>query len=173
MRYFTQAWQTGSLTDEQHDASLAANGARIEEIKPQLPPDLKKLATYEINLHDGLMRRITLDRPAGTLTIGLRCGDLQVGYFDVDLAYADVDLKMLDPDVLKAIATDPETELLSSEIDLAQRGRFVHRMIFWSRPTREIEVEFRGLRLLTKLRPSREFVKAKQKYRELGKAKRK
>ena len=91
MKYFTDG-----LTDEQWLANQAAYRARIEEIMPQLSPELRKLATYDINLHDGLIRGITLDRTARNLTVSLRCGDHQNGYFDVDLAYSDLEIELLD-----------------------------------------------------------------------------
>jgi hypothetical protein len=145
MKYFTEAFAFGGLTDEQFFAAKEAYAARIEDIKSQLSPEMSELATSTVNLHDGLIRHVALDRPARRLSLGLRCGDLQVGYFDVDLVYADVDLNLLNSAVLEAIATDPETELLYNEIDLESAGRFVHRIIFWPRPMREIEVVFRSL----------------------------
>ncbi len=160
MKYFSEAWATGGLTDEQYDALSDAYSARIEEIKPQLSPELRELAT-NTNLHDGKVRRIALDRPARSLSISLRCWDLQSGFFDVDLAYADVDLNLLDAGVLQAIATDPATELLYEEIDLGLPGRFVHRIIFWPRPMREIEVVFRGLTVSTQPRPDLDHGKTK------------
>jgi hypothetical protein len=110
MKYFTKAWARGGLTDEQWLANIEAHRARIEEITPQLPPHVRKLATHNINLHDGLIRRVALDRPARRLAISMRCGDLQVGYFDIDLAYSDVDLNLLNAKVLKAIARDPKND---------------------------------------------------------------
>jgi hypothetical protein len=119
MKYFSEAWIRGDLTDEQWSAVRDAYWARIEELKPQLSPEVRELAT-NISLHDGLIRRVALDRAARSFSISLRCGDLQIGYFDLDLAYADVDLNLLDPGVLEAIATDTATELLYDEIDLAR-----------------------------------------------------
>jgi hypothetical protein len=73
----------------------------------------------------------------------------------VDLVYEGVDLNLLNPAALEAIATDPETELLYNEIDLESAGRFVHRIIFWPRPMREIEVVFRSLMVTIEPRPDR------------------
>ena len=165
MKYFSEAWATGGLTDEQYEALSDAYSARIEEIKPQLSPELRELAT-NISLHDGLVRHIALDRPAQRLSIRLRDGDLQVGYFDVDLDYASVDVNLLDAGVLQAIATDPATELLYDEIDLDRPGRFVHRIIFWPPPMCEIEVVFRGFKVSTKPRPDRDLGKTKGIYSE-------
>jgi hypothetical protein len=155
MKYFTEAFAFCGLTDEQCLAAIEAYAARIEDIKSQLSPELSKLATSTVNLHDGLIRHVALDRPARSLSLGLRCGDLQVGYFDVDLVYADVDLNLLNSAVLEAIATDPETELLYNEIDLGSARRFVHRVIFWPTPMREIEVVFGRLQVSTEQRSDR------------------
>ena len=143
-----------------------AYAARIQEIRPQLSPELIELATNKINLHDGLIRRIALDRPARSLSINLRCGDLHVGYFDVDLVYADVDLDRVDPDLLNAIAADPTTELLYHEIDLKLPGLLVHRMIFSPKPMREIQIVFRCVKVWTEPRPDRELGRAKGAYSE-------
>ena len=63
--------------------------------------------------------------------------------------------------MLKALATDPKTELIYSEIDLGPPGRFVHRILFWSKPMCEIEVVFGSLKVSTEPRLDRERGKSK------------
>jgi hypothetical protein len=156
MKYFTEAFVFGGLTDDQCLVASDTYRARLEEIEPQLSPEVRELAT-SMNLHDGLIRHVALDRAARSLSLGIRRGDLQVGYFDVDLAYADVDLNLLNPAMLEAIAADPKTELLYNEFDLGSAGRFVHRIIFWPRPMREIEVVFGSVKVSTEPQPDREI----------------
>ncbi|HZF10213.1 MAG TPA: hypothetical protein VFE33_15600 [Thermoanaerobaculia bacterium] len=163
MRYFSEIWSSGDLTEEQGSAIRDAYWARIEALKPQLSPAVRKLAV-DINLHDGLIRCVTLDRGARILTISLRCGDLQIGYCDVDLSYVDVDTDRLDVGMLRAIATDTETELRYDEIDLELPNSFVHRILF--APAREIEIVFRSLRLSTEPQPDRELGEDSGQYRE-------
>jgi Protein of unknown function (DUF4085) len=158
MKYFLDGWISGNHTDEQSSAVREAYWARIEEIKPHLSPEVRELTT-NINLHDGLIRHIALDRAAQCLSISLRCGDLQVDYFDVDLVYADVESNLLDMRKLQVIATDPASELLYDEIDLGRSGRFVHRILFWPKPLRELEVVFRGLQVSIRRQPDRKFGK--------------
>ena len=87
MKYFTEAFSFCGLSDEQCFAAREAYAARIEDIKSQLSPELSELATSTVNLHDGLIRHVALDCPARSLSLGLPRGELQVGYFDVNLIY--------------------------------------------------------------------------------------
>jgi hypothetical protein len=163
MKYFSETWCSGDLTEEQSLAIRDGYWARIETLSPQFPATVRELATG-INLHDALVRQVTLDRARGTLTISLRCGDLQKGYFDADLAYRGVEMAGLDPGTLRAIATDPNTELLYDEVDLESPGRFVHRILFTD--TREIEIVFGGLNVATTPRPDRALGEVAGLYQE-------
>src|SRR5512133_1396706 len=107
MKYFSVNWLTNpEISNAESAAVRDAYWAEIEAIKTNLSPTVLQLAT-KIELHDGLVRYFELNRIANRLTIALRCGDLQVGYFDVDVIYLDIDFLALDLDLLKDIATDP------------------------------------------------------------------
>ena len=162
MKYFSPAWDQGDLTDEQEAAIRDAYWAKVAVLEQQWPPEIRELA--HTNLHDGLIRRISLDEAAQRLEIWLRCGDLQVGYFDVTLVYRGLDTERLDRGLLRAIATDPETEVRYDEVDIDSHGRFVHSVRFW--PENEIDLVFRELEISREPRADRELGDVASQYHE-------
>jgi hypothetical protein len=56
--------------------------------------------------------------------------------------------------------------LIYDEVDLGPPGQFIHRILFWSNPLREIEIGFRGLKISTEPRPDRELGTTKGLYTE-------
>jgi len=151
MKYFTAAWASGELSDAEEDAVVPAYEVHIEALTPQLPETLCSLAT-DVNLHDGLIRRIAIERSAARLTIELRCGDLQSGYFDLDLRYSGVDMNSLDTSMLRELAGNEAAEVLYDEVD--SDDVYIHRMLFWvgrekqRDPYRELEIRFSTFDLL-------------------------
>ena len=95
MKYFTRAWATGGLTDEEYETVKPSYWRHFDRIKESLPEELATFAT-KISMHDGLIRRVLVDREADTLALEMLCGDLQVGYFDLDLVYGQVDWDVVD-----------------------------------------------------------------------------
>ena len=166
MKYFSQDWHSGNLSSAESDAIRDAYWVEIEAIKSKLPQEILELAT-KINLHDGIVRHITLEKAAKRLTMALRCGDLQVGYFDIEIMYIDVEITNVDSSLLKIIATDAETELLYDEIGIASANRFVHRILFY--PYREIEVIFGKLKFAIQPKADRELGDHARQYRETPK----
>jgi hypothetical protein len=83
----------------------------------------------------------------------LLCGDLQVGYFDLDLLYRGVSVTDEALAVLAAAARDRRTEILYDEVDLQLRKRYVHRMLLW--PSGEADIVFSDLELACRARQDR------------------
>jgi len=108
-----------------------------------------------VNLHDGRFRAATLRSPSGVLEMHLRCGDLQVGYFDLDLTYRSVNLSEAEVAELAAAVNLPETEVLYDEVDLGPEGSFVHRLLLW--PRGELVIPFADLALRRRPTRSRRF----------------
>lgn len=158
MKYFTQEWAEG-LEEDEAARVRGRYWARIDAIRAELSPEVRRLA-LEVNIHDGLVRRIEFDRRSRRLTLALRCGDLQVGYSDVDLIYDDVDVDRLDRAALQAAAEDPRSEALYDEVDVRPPSRFVHLILFGCnvapfRPYREVEIDFSTLDVATVPQPDR------------------
>jgi hypothetical protein len=143
MRFLTREWHSGLHSDEVAEQVEDDYRRHITAVLPQLPPPLRDLARG-VDLHDGLIRLVEVDVAARELRLALRCGDLQVGYFDLDLCYRGVRIDLLDRAVLDIIARDPTTEVLYSEVDVFDDDVFVHRVLF-SPFYREIHVVFTGL----------------------------
>ncbi len=167
------------MPDGERRAVASAYGDHVRQLKPVLPPALYALAS-EVSLHDGLIRAVTLDRIACSLHLVLRCGDLDRGYFDLDLKYAAVDLENTDAGAWRSVATLQDdtgshcAELLRDEVDAIAAGLFEHRMIFWvgrdeaGGPYREIAVRFGALEMVMTRRKSRNHGGPGGIYRELG-----
>lgn len=151
MHHFTRQWHSGEDESDPRDAYWA----HVDAIESELPEPVRRLAR-DVNLHDGLIQRVQVDRPADSVSLELRCGDCQVGYFDLELVYAGVDWDRSELSELTAIADDPDTEALYDEVDrLAEGGPYVHRILWW--PYREVELMFDGLTVTTTPQPDRDF----------------
>jgi hypothetical protein len=139
MRFFTRSWARGEPGPEAVEEVRRTYRSHIEGLIVRLPLAVEELATA-LDLHDALIRRVTVDRRAAVLRIELRCGDLQAGYFDAVLQYSGVLLEKTDLVTLEGRARDPRTEVLYDEVDIDGDGHLCHRLLFW--PDGELEVRF-------------------------------
>ncbi len=117
MKFFTREWHSGELSDEESERIVSDYWAYINTLLPNLPPPVATLAR-ETNLHDGLIHRVLIQPEQKQLELGLRGGDLQVGYFDLDLTYSEVRMDRLDIPFLQGSAQRRQTEVLYDEVDL-------------------------------------------------------
>ena len=154
MRFFTREWHAGKVSDIEANSASTTYAAHIETLLPKMSATVRALA-QSINLHDGRVRKISFDISNRTLIVAMHCGDLQTGYFDVDLVYADVDVRTSDLSEVDAIASDTEAEALYDEVDVSPDGQWIHRVLFW--PYREICIVFAKLGLRLEPRENREF----------------
>jgi hypothetical protein len=160
MKYFTRHWFEGDISDEESDAVWAAYRTRRDAILPLMPPTVKELAT-SINIHDGIVERIILNHDSESLQCDLICGDLQRGYFRLELMYGGV---KVDPLELAAIARESAIEALYDEIDVLSNGLYEHRILFTH--SREISIEFRTLQLTRLARAGRTPASISQRFTE-------
>ena len=168
MRFLTRAWHAGDLSDEESDAVGAAYRAHRAAVLPSLPPAVRRFAET-VDIHDGLLQRVVLDRPERTLRLDLRCGDLQRGYFDLSLTYRGVRLDSLDAALLTVIAREPTPEALHVEEDAFADGAYVHRWLWWPF-RRELDVVFGDLEFRCEPRADRRFERVLEPYVEIGAA---
>ena len=137
MKFFTRAWCSGEYSDEKSDSLVADYYRHLDEIAPKLSPDLLTVA-YNVSLHDAQFKAIYLDQAEHQLTIRLRCGELQTGYFDLLLRYDSV---LCDTDMeLESLVERKGVEVLYAEMDIADDSQFEHRIILW--PEGEITIRF-------------------------------
>jgi len=157
MNYFTPAWHSGNV--DEHPGK--AYKEHLAPLLPQWPCDVQRLAT-RISLHDGLIRELSWNTDEATLFLRLRCGDLQVGYFDLNLHYSGVLFPPLGLESLAVLKSDKVGSALYDELD--EEGKcFVHRILFISREKikegwfeyYEAVIRFQQLHLVTTPRENR------------------
>lgn len=163
MKFFTRSWANGDMDDAECRAVSVRYKDHLDAILPVLPDAVGRLATA-INVHDGLIRRACFEAGSRTFALALRCGDLQVGNFDLDLTYSHAELCPGDLAQLREVASDAGAEALYDEVDMGGDATYIHRVLFW--PSAEIEVTFRELTLRITPRPDREVTR--EGFVELG-----
>jgi hypothetical protein len=83
LKFFTRNWYESS----QNVIASKKYAQHLNTIRAQLPPDLVQLSE-RLPLHDGLFCKALWNPVESMLSLQLRCGDQQVGYFDVTLMYS-------------------------------------------------------------------------------------
>jgi hypothetical protein len=160
-QYFTRNWYAGD-DDADRTITVEAYWRHVDAIADRLPPTVRTFAR-EVNLHDGRFRAVTFTPSTGVLEMKLRCGDLQVGYFDLNLKYIGVHLPDTALAQLIAPVNNPTAEILYDEIDLGDDGRLVHRLALWPAtdralwPFTEVVISFITLDYVQRPRPTRRF----------------
>jgi hypothetical protein len=146
MKYFTRGWSNGEFDDETSDQMRAAYWDRVKSLRPSMPASVKKLATAT-ELHDAVIDRISWDRRRRNLKLELVLIDdhKPSGSLGATLLYKGVRLSDQKIDLLAERARDRRTEILYDEVDLEEKGNWVHRMLFW--PVGEISIWFSSLKL--------------------------
>ena len=93
----------------------------------------------------------------------LRCGDLQAGYFDLDIAYEEANMSTTELAELTSAVNNSETEILYDEVDLGAVGKYVHRLLLW--PRGEIVITFASMTYLMHPVSTRDFVAVDPRFR--------
>lgn len=141
MKYFSRKWALEMEDDEQKDIR-DDYWQHIASLTPSLPLAIKKLS--RLRLHDGLIRWVIFMKGKKQLQISLLCGDVQNGYFDLDLIYSGIQIKYFNINEFAKLSRDRRTQLLYDEIDI-YRKRYIHRILFY--PDGEIEIRFEKLHI--------------------------
>lgn len=141
MKFFTRAWANGELSDEATQAIGPAYRDYLDSLN--LSPHLRELA--DLNSHDGYILNVNYDEAANSLKLRLRCGDLQVGYFDATLVFADAVIPPNDVELLRQATRPNDAEILYDEVDVLGRNKFEYRMLLW--PDGEAAIRFRDVSL--------------------------
>lgn len=159
MDYFTPAWHSGEIEDKDN-AVYKKYQEHLALLLPHWPPDVQRLADC-INLHDGLIREFSWNTDEATLHLRLRCGDLQVGYFDLDLHYSGVIFSLSELESMAALKSDKVGSALYDEVG-EKAGRFGHSILFISQQRiegrfryYEITIQFKELHLTATPRENR------------------
>jgi Protein of unknown function (DUF4085) len=161
MKFFTREWITSELKDEEFESVVPAYNRHLVKITPHLTPNLHNFVKT-VNLHDGIIRRIVVDYTELILGLYLRCGDLQQGYYDLDIRYKDIQIDKAVVDTLAMAALNEKTEILYDELDITDDNKYIHRMIFY--PDYEISIKFQDLEYEQIKKNNRDFLIATEKF---------
>ena len=107
----------------------------LESLRGVLPANVLALAKLH-GIDDGLIVRVQYDREQRHLTLILRCGHLQMGYYDLVLAYEDAFLSPQDEWTLAKIARAatpngwPRSDVAIHEVDRTKADGIEHRFLF-------------------------------------------
>ena len=107
-----------------------------ERIRPLLSSALQRLQDTRVD--DGLIRSLWIDPAQNMVKLCLCCGDLRVGYYDLDLTYYDVELTPQLITLLCLTARHEHTEIQDDEVDIetgeeetgTQTPIYIHRILW-------------------------------------------
>lgn len=142
MKYYTIDWCLSKLSDHEIDNIYDSYQNYMENIFEKIPFTMKIL-TRNIDLHDGLIKKVKFYKQSNMLTIYGIFGDLQIGYFLLELSYMQV--QNIQPDKLERIFKNQNIEILSDEFELLNTDLFAHRMLFSN--GNEIEYIFKNIEI--------------------------
>ena len=116
-----------------------------------LPPTIAALS--QVNPHDAFMLSVEYQPEQSRLTLQIRCGDLQRGYFDVTLAFSQVVVDPMTLDTLRRAARPARVEVLYDEVDRLDDG-FEYRLLL--DPDGEVSIRFKQIELTERRAASRD-----------------
>jgi hypothetical protein len=141
MKWFSREFAS-RMEPDQCAAVVADYQLHISRIASNAPASIRGFASIA-NFHDGLFDSLSLDGDQ-VLRASILCGDLQVGYYFIDLELVDADVRSEYPDDLERILRG--VEVLYEEFDerdggyelrvlLEERGEIVFKFtsLNWSR----------------------------------------
>lgn len=144
MKFFTREWVNGEMSDEAADAVVTSYHGYIASI--DLPQSIKNLAS--LNPHDACILEVAQEASANTLRLRLRCGDLQVGYFDAILTFTGATVGTNDATTLARAKSPANCEVLYDEVDRADAAAFEYRLLLC--PAGEFSIRFGDVTIVRK-----------------------
>lgn len=158
MKFFTKTWfkrfLAGNCTDEEVAKLFETYSAHIKSISLQFTPELVEL--HQISLHDALFKELACDSERKNISLVLRCGDLQTGYFDLHLEYKNAEIASNPFVELRSIIGNKKHEIMYDEIDVIDKDKYEHAFLVY--PECEITVKFSNLVLRRYPMPDRGIV---------------
>lgn len=107
----------------------------LEEMRGVLPDCVLDLAELQ-GVDDGLIVEIHHDQVDRVIRLTLRCGDLHMGYYDLNLTYEDAQIVPEHEILLARLArstidqSDHDADLCRHEVDVTAEGGLEHRLEF-------------------------------------------
>ena len=144
-----------------------ANRRHIEGLKGVLPDSIIELAEPYL-LDDGLVLKVVYDRAKKTLTLVLRCGNLQIDYYDIIITYVGAKITPKHDQTLANIARSTNEfqgyghDIHFHEITVAKDRRITHRFLF--NPGVQFAISCKSLTWRKIPRKGRNFAKVEDRY---------
>jgi hypothetical protein len=164
MRYFTLAVYNDDR--RQHETSVAYI-RHLDNMEGILPRDVLELARMP-GVDDGLVAEVRHNADQRVLTLTLRCGELQMGYFDLELRYVNAGILPEDARTLARIARTTrnadcyESEVCVHELDVTGDGRIEHSFLF--HPGISFAIYCRALTWERNPRPTRNLPRLRDRF---------
>lgn len=136
MKFFTvAAWQSFDDDPQAFQRVYQSYQRRLQQLAGVLPDRVLELSE-PYGIENGLITRVRHDENRRKLQLTIRCGHLQMGYYDLALTYREAEISPEHDRVLASIARSTisarrhDAELFYQEIDLIDDGRMEHRLFF-------------------------------------------
>jgi hypothetical protein len=149
MKFFSRAWVSGEITDEQASAVPEAYSRYLTTL--HLPPAIAALS--RVNPHDALVLSVEYLPESSRLKLRLRCGDLQSGYSDIAIAFHDVSITPASLETLISAIRPARVEVLYDEVDCSGEY-FEYRLLL--HPKGEVSIRFQEVDVKERLVSNRE-----------------
>jgi hypothetical protein len=124
------------MTDDEADTVPPAYQCHLQTLN--LPPSVQDLSS--LNPHDAHILDVQHEPSVHVLRLRLRCGDLQVGYFDALLIFSGVIIQSDHLARLIEAKRPAKFEILYDEVDRSRADRFEYRLLL--DPAFEVEFQF-------------------------------
>ena len=171
MKYFTLDWYHRDRYndgDEEYGRTAFERYKRhLEEMQSVLPAEALELARLR-GVDDGLVVEVQHNRSEHVLTLTLRCGDNQMGYYDLIVGYEGATISPQDEQMLARVARTTKSERYHEsdaafhELDRLEDGHIEHRFLF--HPGCEFAIKCKALHWEKVSRPNRMLPRALDRF---------
>ena len=172
MKFFTvdvyNSWYSNYKEGSTLESALHNYDAYLESLKGILPARLLTLARLP-GVDDGLVIEVKHDRNKSVIVLTLRCGHVQMGYYDLVLQYEGAEISAHDEQTLAQIARTTQDEvrhqsdLYRHELDVTTAGSIEHRLLF--HPGVWFAIRCRTLRWDKVDRPGQKLPRVKERFK--------
>ena len=141
MKFFTRAWHSGEMTDVRAEQVREEYQQHLAVLN--LPASIASLARN--NVHDAHVLNVRQNPDHTTISLCLRCGDLQRGYSDITIVFKAATVDGDSFNTLQTASQSASVEVLYDEIDRAGGG-FEYRLLLY--PDGEANLKFKDVEIV-------------------------
>lgn len=159
MKYFTKEWFFSRLGEVDMEKIAEQYWNYIDSVFEKLPFALKMLAK-SVNLHDSIVIASVLEEKSRILTLELFCGNLQSGYFLLQLMYTGVS-----EDSQNLEGLEKFVEVHANELEVVSSG-FCQRFLLSSGS--EVEIKFLDVSLQVYTKTAKDYKDVKSLKKQIA-----